>query len=114
MTATDQDVRIVSGDTVRLPVSVMDDSGNALNIAGASIEWVLAKHAGADPVITKSTADGSVALTDAEGGEFQVTVAPEDTADYAGTWYHEIELTDTDGNVSTILSGTFEIREDSA
>lgn len=54
----------------------------------------------------KSTADGGVSITDAANGKFTVTLAPADTKTLAvGTYYHEAEVTDSLGNVSTVTVG---------
>lgn len=112
MTATDQHVSIVSGDTVHLTVTVTDAQDNTVDLAGASVRWALSSRRDSTPTLTKSTSNGGVTITDAAAGEFRVELDPSDTASLSGSWTHEAEVTDASGNVSTVLSGSVSIRED--
>lgn len=115
MTATNQSVDDhFSGDTLRITVTVTDGDGNPYDLTGARIDWVLAPTPGGDAHVEKSTADGSITITDAAAGEFRVDLAPSDTQDRSGSYYHEAELEDSNGNEATILTGRFVIKEDTA
>lgn len=101
------DFAMYAGDTATLVVTVTDSSG-AVDLTGASVKWqassIIVGGFEATPSIEKSLDDG-IAITNAEGGVFDVRLDPSDTESLSGKFYHEAELTDASGNVSTILTG---------
>lgn len=103
----------VSGDSLRINVPVVDADGDPFPLTGSTVRWVLARRAGADPIIEKTT-DDDVEITDPDGGELVVHLSGSETEDLSGQWYHEAELTDPDGAVATLFSGEFRIAPDSA
>jgi hypothetical protein len=117
MTQQDQDIGnekpYHEGDDLEIDVSVTED-GSAKDITGAEITWVLAESQGGAAKIEKSTSGGGVTITDAANGKFTITVEGSDTKDLAGHHYHEAEVTDNVGQTSTVLTGTFQIQQDTA
>lgn len=103
-----------SGDTLIIEVEVSNTDGTAKDITSASIEWVLAKRRGGTAVISKSAAGGGISITDAVAGLFEVTIDPADTDSLAGLYFHEAEVTDSAGNISTVLEGHVFINDDTA
>jgi hypothetical protein len=99
-----------SGDTRRLLVDVVDEDDNAVDISGADIEYVIADRDD-NIVITKDLQDG-IAVTDAANGQFRIDIEPSDTADLQGDHLHECEITDQNGEVTTVFTGGVEILED--
>ncbi len=101
---------MVAGDDKVLEVTVTDAAGTAVDITGASIQWRLSKTVNRRPAqIAKATGGAGVEITDAAAGVFEVTLDPADTEDLRGAYYHEAEVIDADGNVSTVLTGAAEI-----
>lgn len=105
-----QNFTMTAGDTKTLVVSVTDAEGSAVNITGATIRWVCKRSLGKAASISKTTVLG-ISLTDAVNGQFTVTLNPSDTDDLAGIFQHEVELTASDGTISTILSGTMKVNK---
>ena len=99
-----QDIEIVSGDTVTLRVTV-DEGAAVKDLTGGTVLWGLSKLAGAD---TRLTASGT--LSDPTNGQF--TVAIPSTADISGNYYHEAEFTESGGDVGTVMRGTIRIDRD--
>jgi hypothetical protein len=123
MTATDESVPgvgedYIAGDTAQLVVTVTDDAGDPVTLTGATAAFALARTRGDDPVITKSTIDGGITLTDPANGELTVTVDGTDTADLGGPhgrrYYYEVTLGDETGQTATVTTGTWTIHEDTA
>ena len=83
----------------------------ALNLTGASIRMMLRSQKLADTaVLTLSTADEKIIITNTAAGIFQVkkqiiTVAP-------ATYFYDIEITLSDGTVKTYVEGTWKILPD--
>lgn len=102
----DQDATFVQGDTQYFDVSVVDGSGNPVDLTNATIEYTLAHK---DTTISKSP-DSGITVTDAVNGEFEILLDPADTSDIKGVGAHQVEITDGDGDVATVFAGTVSIK----
>lgn len=102
MTAKNQNFEMYAGDTKTVTVTV-----SGVDLTGASVKWAAKKSIyNVEPDIYKETADG---LMIAASDSFVIALAPEDTAALVGSYYHEAEVTDAAGNVSTVMTGTVKI-----
>lgn len=102
MTALNQNFTMFSGDTklVIIPVTKPDKSAADLN--GASAKWILQDEDGVTNVLSKQSPE-TIAIVNSN--EIQIKLLPNDTKDLIGTFYHECEITDQAGNVSTVSTG---------
>ena len=115
MTATDQDIDdLTAGDSPRLVFPVTDSAGVAVDLTGMTARWVLAPTRGATPVIDKTSGGGGVVITDAVNGRLRVELSPTETEPLRGRYFHELELTDSTGIVSTAAQGWIYIGPDTA
>ena len=113
MTTENQNFTMWSGDSKVLTVTVTDSDGAAVNLTGATINYVLKKQLGGGMnTITKATGGSGIVITDAAAGTCEITLDATDTASLLGSFYHECQVTDSYGNVSTIFIGTVTITED--
>ena len=107
MTAT---FEMYSGDTKQLDVAITDSAGTPVSLSGASVVYKVKKTIDGTPTfLTKSTAAGSITLS---GSTVTIPFAPADTALLSGTYYHELEITDFLGNVSTAFQAQITILQD--
>ena len=102
VTAENQNFTMYQGDTKYIDFPI-----DEVNLVGSSFKWVLKSSV--------SDNDNIVVKTDASGVTVQdniirVKVDPIDTENEKGTLYHELELTDSLGNVSTIATGYITIK----
>lgn len=98
-----------SGDSLLITFTVyQEDETTPKPLTSATITWGLSKAQGKTPIVTKSAT-----ITDAANGVCTVQIDPADTAALSGTLWHELEVTDISGNVSTSVYGTFVIEKDS-
>lgn len=104
MSAINQDFRVVSGDNRAIIVVVTDTSGAAVNIAGYTITWALARSRRGPAIITKTSSSG-ISITDASAGEFTVSLVPADTRGLQGLYYHEAQIADALNNITTVTTG---------
>ena len=109
MTIVGQNYTMFSGDSKVITVTVTDADGAAVNLTGATISYVIFDDGSA--TITKTVGSG-ITVTDAAAGTFTITLAASDTASLAGAYYHECQVTDSSGNISTIFTGTVTMNED--
>jgi hypothetical protein len=101
-------ISIYAGDTNTLRFSAVDALGAALNLTGLTIEWGLSRPAKTVRLLTKTVGAG-LTVTNAAGGLFEARLLPADTAGMDGEYYQEVQITDVDGNVSTIYAGAVRI-----
>ena len=114
MARTEQDATFYSNNDFVLSFTLYDDDATpvtVLDITGASLTWALSHSLSANnpnktPLLIKSTAAGGITITDAPNGLVSVTISDADTEFLRGTFYHELELTDTSGNKSVQATGT--------
>jgi hypothetical protein len=113
MPATAQDITHYLGDSLAIQLGpVLDADGGFADLAGATARWWMAKSVtatGTDIYVQKSGGNGLV-LDGNTAGEWivMITLDPSDTEDLkAGKFYHECEVVDSSGNVSTVTVGKF-------
>ena len=94
-----------SGDSKDIRIDVTDADGEPANLATpVAVRWQLARSATQEPLISKSLEDGEITMDGASS--FIVTLAPEDTIELSGKYYHEAEVILIGGIVATVVSGT--------
>lgn len=97
-----QDFELMAGDSRQLALQVLDEAGGVVDISGATVTWKLAAWPGAPTAIVTKTCS----VTDGPNGKFNFTLAPDDTKDLDGSYYHEARVKDSTGNnETTVLSG---------
>ncbi len=89
---------IVAGDDCLIPCTV---AGKTLT--GSTIKWRLYRDA--ETILDKTEVSGITI----SGEVFTVTLSKIETAGLLGTYFHESEVTDTTGKVSTVAHGSFKV-----
>lgn len=113
MTARNQNFEMHKGDTRTVTVTVTDDDDQAVNLTGATVKWAVANTPTSATLISKQTGGSGISITNATGGVFVITLVPADTSSLsARTYYHEAQVTDAAGVVSTVLIGKLKLIED--
>jgi hypothetical protein len=109
MTAVNQNFSMTAGDSKNVVITVSNDEGIALNLTGASVKWALKKRVtSTENELYKTNTDG-ITITDAANGVITIKLVPVDTTTLNGTYHHECEVTDANGNVSTVTVGSASI-----
>lgn len=113
---------IRQGDTLQFNVQcfrvdqdyefILDANGNKIpkSIVGVTAQYAIARKIGDTPVISKSSPASGIVLTDPENGVMQITVPKEDTSSLLGTYWHEVQVIDGDGNRTTVGQGRITFR----
>ena len=108
------DVKIVQNNDITLQFSVVDSSGTAVNITGATIKWTARSDKNSTAVISKTVGSG-ITITNGSGGVFQVALTAANTATLRGRYVHEAVVTISGSNVTLtnddVTWGTLTIRE---
>jgi hypothetical protein len=114
MTDEGQNFEMYAGESKVLTVTVKDEAAALIDLTGVSIEWIVKRFEDdVTGLITKTVGHGitlSNQVTDK--GEFTITLAPADTESLGGaSYYHEAEVTDVGGNVSTVTRGIMTVKK---
>lgn len=98
------------------PQSDNEEFGDPVDVRQAEVEYALIEYdeENEEPLdkckFIKTTSDG-ITITDGLNGRVEVKWEPSDTEGLGGTYYHQMEFTDVDDDVSTVFTGTVEIIE---
>ena len=101
MTKTYQDFPIYKGNDVDIVVNTYNSDGSPLDVAGATITWVLRSEPGATPVLTKTVGSGIVIGTNS----FTVTLTAAETAALTLSSYFHSATAVLSGKTKTLLTG---------
>ena len=100
---------MISGDSKMIMITATKEDGEFYDVTGAVIKWALKRKVNAlINDITKTTDDGII-LSNPTNGEFTIKLEPLDTIRLTGSFYHECEITDVHGNISTVTTGIVSI-----
>lgn len=104
-----QDVRLRSGDDRTLTVTVIDDAtGSAKDITGATATYQAYRR---DSTTSQISLTGTIATGTDGVITFDMTAAS--TASLGERDYvHEVQLTESGGDIGTVLIGTLRLRRD--
>ena len=101
-----------AGDARILKVTVFDENGDPLPLAGATVViWKLARTARSTPVVTKELNDGVTIITDAAAageancGRLDVVIDTADSAPLDGEYVHDCRVVPANGAASRIFHG---------
>lgn len=107
-----ENFEVEAGDDVVLNFSVSAPSGTTLD--GAEVKWWASRERAdepdGEPVLEKSVGDGIV-ITNTALRTFAVTLTAEDTEGLSGRFYHEAEVTDSEGKKSTVTKGVMTVKK---
>lgn len=105
-----QDATFTSGDDVELQFTVTADgtsSGAATTIVSA--RWSLAKEVGATALLSLDSDVSGIALSGSSTEIATVTLTTTQSALADGAYYHELEITDDNGDIQTVAQGTITV-----
>lgn len=93
-----------SGDSNKIVLTCTDENGDAYDLTGVTVSWVLKSDVFAtSALVTKTTADpAQVSILD---NVITVWLSPSDTATLYGNYYHECEMVEDDSWETTLVTG---------
>lgn len=107
MTATNQNFTMYSGNSKNIVANL---TGDSLNMSGASFTWVAKENDVSDvTLLTKTNTNGGITLPG--GNQIKIALTPSDTQTLEGSYYHECNMVDVNGNPSTLFVGTMTIKK---
>lgn len=101
----------LKNDTFLAQEFIYKRNGVAIDLTGATIAMMLRLVKDADPVaLSLSSATSGITITDAVNGTWEVD--EQVISIDAGTYFQDIQLTESSGRVSTFTAGTWNIIQD--
>lgn len=105
-------IQVYRGDSWPITITVKDTAGAVVNITGFQFKLTVDKKE--NPTVSPSTTkvfDVAGVITNGAAG--QVTFIPTGVNQAtAGNFYYDVQMTNTLGNVKTIVKGTYTIIQD--
>ena len=100
---------INQGDTIVLTVTVVTPNNQPVDLTGSTLEFAVKRNTtDVTATFTKTSSTGGITILPGTGGTASITIAPSDTENGpTGSFLWELEGTDSNGNVTTLASGTF-------
>ena len=95
------DYTAYAGDDVQITVTVVDDAGDDVPLAGTMATYVISRNLTAK--LTKTSAAGDIVIVDSN--KFLIDIDAVDTALFSGIYQHELKYTDTSGFTFTSVYG---------
>jgi hypothetical protein len=107
-----QNFNVRAGDSKVLKVTVTDENGVPLPLAGTqSATWRLARSARGTDILTKTISNGITILTDQAAvgepncGRLNVLISSADSEALDGEYFHDCQIVDATGATSTVFYG---------
>lgn len=108
-------VRVYQGDTLKVQVTVYDedsDTNERKNLNRAKVDYVITERLGRGKVLYETDLAGTVDIVDPSDGRVDVVVPRDVTENFpADDVYHEMEVADEFGNVSTVFQKRIQVIE---
>ena len=104
-------ISMYRGDSYPITFTLKDSSGSVVPLTGCSL--LMTVNTLENPVddTTKLFEVTGILATDPATGVVQFTPTAANTA-VVGAYFYDVQLTDTDGNVRTVVKNTFTITQD--
>jgi len=94
---------VVAQNDIVIRYTVVDQDGAAVNLTSADIKWSIRRDLQTIAVLTKTTSSG-IAITDAAGGIFEVTLTDTEVTSLVRDYIMEAVVTDQTGLVHTVTA----------
>jgi hypothetical protein len=98
-----------AGDTKQIRVTITDSAGDPVTLAGATVKYKISARIRGEILVAKQTGGSGITVS---SNVATISLAPADTQSLSGAFFHELEVTDTFGNVSTVFQDTINISKD--
>jgi|GEM_PF-4032360 len=93
---------LYEGDTIPVRVSVVDESGAALDLTGMTVTLRIGLRPGIPARLTKE-----LRVTDAAAGIAETTLTPDETTDLVGVVHYEVVIQPADGTEEVVAVGSW-------
>lgn len=98
-----------SGDTIKINFTALNENKQPIDLTSNDIMWSISRTVDGPVIVSKGLTNG-ISITDADGGKFTVTLEPDDTKSFNGSYYHEAKIIKNSG-VYTVFAGTIKFQK---
>lgn len=117
---TEVDIQIHRGDDRNITGTIVDETGTPVNIAGATMTWVVTAidlnitpsqpKKGVTPVFAAKTVGSGITIVSAVDGTISIALASADTVGLTAPkeYYHELQMV-LSSLTTTVMYGKFEL-----
>jgi hypothetical protein len=112
MTVSGQNFDVFQGDTKKIIFTAYDENDVVLDLTAyaSSIHWVMYKLTTKTLVLEKSVTSGQIEVPTPTNGKIELNLLPEDTLTIIpGNYSHELEISSSSSDISTISTGIVKI-----
>jgi len=109
MTSVNQNFKIYAGDTAQVNIGVTQ-SDVAASLSNASVVWIVEESPKSGSLV-RLTTDNGISVS---GSIITLSISPSNTSSLTGNYYHEVEVVDVSGNISTVTTGTVTVKRSGA
>lgn len=116
MPAINQDITHYKGDTATIKIPVLDQNGLKVDLSSSTARWWMGKSVtatGVDVYVKKATGGSGITIdlgTDVDTIVVALAAADTEVLTKTGTFYHECEVVDGSGDVTTVCVGKFTLK----
>jgi len=105
-----QNFSVIAGTSLNISITLTEQDGTPLNLEGVTVmKWGFGS---VEKGVRKDTTTSGIMITDAQEGMLMIQLKPEDTEGRHENTAHELEITDTFGNVSAVMRGMIYIEKE--
>ena len=105
-----RNIAFSEGETWVIDATYNDSEGNPLDLTGSSIQWAVATRPGQTPIVTATTGNGLITITDAVAGEAEIVVPyANHSAALPRLYQHESRVTLASGEVTVQFRGKLRV-----
>lgn len=115
--ATNKEIKVYRGNSIRLKFTVKDKAGDAFDLSTYNARFAVYKTVEEDPAISLNTSDDpdSVYLDDVDNNVFYVAIRPSATASLSYSFKYVAEVyKGVDDENYTVAFGNFVVQDDGA
>jgi len=102
---------------IRYPSDNEDSQfGEPVDVRSADVRYYFSEESSGNTCVFKKTTQDDINIVDGVNGIVEIRWKPEDTEGLGGSqegdskeYYHECEFTDSNGDISTVFTGTVEV-----
>lgn len=115
MPSINQDITHYKGNTATITIPVLTEARAKVDLSGSTARWWMGKSVsatGTDVYVKKSSGTGITfdLGTDVDTVVITLDASDTETLTKTGTFYHECEVVDGSGDVSTVAVGKFVLK----